>query len=50
MPKPYDATTKDLLDRDPHAWVELLLGRKIEAPARVLNVDLSTVTSAADAA
>jgi hypothetical protein len=46
MLKPYDATTKDLLDRDPRAWVELLLGRKIEARAEILNVDLSTATAA----
>jgi predicted transposase YdaD len=49
VPQPYDATTKDLLERDPRAWVELLLGRKIDAPAELLNVDLSTVTSEADA-
>jgi predicted transposase YdaD len=49
VPLPYDATTKDLFDRDPRAWAELLLGRKIDVPTQILNVDLSTVTSAADA-
>jgi predicted transposase YdaD len=48
MAKPYDATTKDLLERDPRAWVELLLGRKIEAPARLLNVELPTITPEVD--
>jgi len=29
MPKPFDATTKELLEIDPRAWLELLLGRKV---------------------
>ncbi len=29
MPKPFDATTKELLESDPHAWLEWLLGRKL---------------------
>lgn len=46
--KSFDAATKELLERDPHAWVELLLGRKVEAPARLLNVELPTITPEAD--
>lgn len=47
MSKPFDSTTKELLECDPGAWVELVLGRK-PGPVRVLNVDLSTVTAEAD--
>src|SRR5208283_229539 len=44
MPKPFDATTKELLESDPRAWLELLLGRKV-GEVRILNVDLSTITT-----
>ncbi len=47
MPKPFDAATKELLESDPGAWVELILGRRF-AEVRILNVDLSTVTAEAD--
>ena len=47
MPKPFDATTKELLEIDPRAWLELLLGREL-AEVRILNVDLSTITTEAD--
>ena len=47
MSKPFDATTKELLESDPRGWLELLLGRRIGG-ARVLNVDLSTITTEAD--
>ena len=47
MSKPFDATTKELLESDPRAWLELLLGRKVN-DVRVLNVDLSTITTEAD--
>ena len=47
MPKPFDATTKELLESDPRAWLELLLGRKV-GEVRILNVDLSTITTQAD--
>ena len=47
MPKPYDATTKELLESDPRAWLELLLGREL-GDVRILNVDLSTITTEAD--
>ncbi|MGO9597036.1 MAG: Rpn family recombination-promoting nuclease/putative transposase [Isosphaeraceae bacterium] len=47
MSKPFDAATKELLESDPGAWLELILGRRI-CEVRVLNVDLSTVTAEAD--
>jgi len=47
MPKPFDATAKELLEIDPQAWLELLLGRKV-GEVRILNVDLSTITTEAD--
>jgi predicted transposase YdaD len=47
MSKPFDATTKELLESDPRAWLELLLGRQL-GEVRILNVDLSTITTEAD--
>lgn len=47
MFKPFDATTKELLEKDPKAWLELLLGRRLDT-VRVLNVDLATITTEAD--
>ena len=47
MAKPFDATTKELLESDPRAWLELLLGREL-GEIRILNVDLSTITTEAD--
>ncbi len=47
MPKPFDAATKDLLERHPRAWITLLLGRDV-GRVRVVDADLSTVTSEAD--
>ena len=47
MSKPFDATTKELLESDPRSWLEILLGRRVES-VRVLNVDLSTITTEAD--
>ncbi len=47
MAKPFDATTKELLESDPRAWLELLLGRKL-GDVRILNADLSTITTEAD--
>jgi predicted transposase YdaD len=47
MSKPFDATTKELLEKDPKAWLELLLGRRLDT-VRVLNVDLATITTEAD--
>ena len=47
MPKPFDATTKELLEKHPRAWLELLLGRDL-GEVRVDDADLSTITSEAD--
>ena len=47
MAKPFDATMKELLESDPRAWLELLLGREL-GDVRILNVDLSTITTEAD--
>jgi predicted transposase YdaD len=47
MSKHFDATTKELLEYDPRDWMRLLLGREV-GEVRVLNVDLSTITSEAD--
>ncbi len=47
MPKPFDATTKELLESDPQVWLEMLLGREL-GDLRILNVDLSTITTGAD--
>jgi hypothetical protein len=41
MPKARDATTKVLLDSDPQARLDLLLGRRL-GKVRVLSADLST--------
>jgi predicted transposase YdaD len=46
MPKPFDASTKHLLETRPADWLEYLgLPR---APVEVTDADLSTVTAAAD--
>lgn len=47
MAKQYDATTKHLVQLDPAAWLQYV-GLPPTGPARVLNVDLSTVTAEAD--
>jgi predicted transposase YdaD len=47
MPKPFDAATKELLEKHPRAWLELLLGRTL-GEVRVVDADLSTITSEAD--
>ena len=47
MSKPFDVTTKELLEKDPRAWLNLLLGRDV-GTVRVLNVDLSTITAEVD--
>jgi predicted transposase YdaD len=49
MAKPFDATTRELIELDPVAWLEFL---HIPVPApdrvRVIDSDVSTVTAAAD--
>src|SRR5208282_6525394 len=44
MAKPFDATTRELLESDPRAWLELLLGREL-GDVRIQNADLSTITN-----
>jgi len=45
--KPYDATTKFLLETDPAGWLEYVgLGRP--AVTSIIDADLATVTSSAD--
>jgi predicted transposase YdaD len=45
--KPFDATTRDLLETHPESWMEYLhLGW--EGSVRVINADLSTITAEAD--
>jgi len=45
--KPYDATTKSLIEVAPEDWLELI-GWKRRGPVEVINADLSTVTRMAD--
>ncbi|MGC8639159.1 MAG: Rpn family recombination-promoting nuclease/putative transposase [Isosphaeraceae bacterium] len=45
--KPYDSTTKELLELDPQGWLALLLGRKLDQ-VRIFNADLATVIAEAD--
>jgi hypothetical protein len=47
MAKPFDATTKDLLEADPAAWMAYL-GLDPPGPVEVIDSDLSTVTTEAD--
>jgi hypothetical protein len=47
VPKPFDATTKHLLETDPGAWMTFA-DLVPDGPVTVLDTDLSTVTSAAD--
>ncbi len=47
MTKPFDATTKDLLEADPVAWLAYL-GITPQAAVEVIDSDLSTVTAEAD--
>lgn len=47
MPKPFDATVKDLAQQGPADFVAFF-DRPTSRPVQMLNVDLSTVTTAAD--
>src|SRR6266540_5581925 len=47
MPKPFDATLKELISSYPADWLAQL-GVPITAPPEVLSADLSTVSAAAD--
>jgi hypothetical protein len=49
MPKAFDATTRDVLERDPVAWLEFLHIDVLDpSRVRVIDTDLSTVTAEAD--
>lgn len=47
VPKPYDATAKELLEADPAGWVEFL-GLRADGPVTVADSDVSTITAAVD--
>lgn len=47
MSKPYDATTKVLLEENPAAWLRLA-GIEVSSPITLLESDLSTITTDAD--
>lgn len=47
MAKPFDATTKELLEADPAGWLEYL-GIHPNGPVDVIDSDLSTVSAEAD--
>lgn len=48
MPKPFDATLKELIETFPDHWLAGL-GVPVAGPVEVLSPDLATVTAAADA-
>lgn len=48
MSKPYDATSKDLIETDPAGWVAFLGGAVPPAAVGVIDADLSTVSTDAD--
>jgi hypothetical protein len=47
MPKPFDVTTKVLLESDPAAWLDFV-GLPKTGPVSVIDADLSTVLAEAD--
>ena len=47
MPKPFDATLKELISSYPVDWLTQF-GVPVTAPPEVISADLSTVTAAAD--
>lgn len=48
MSKPYDATSKDLIEADPAGWVTFLGGPVPPPAVRLVDADVSTVTTDAD--
>jgi len=48
MNKPYDATTKTLFEFDPAAWAAFLGIHRSPDRIRIVDADLSTITTAAD--
>jgi predicted transposase YdaD len=47
LSKPFDATTKALLELDPAGWLDCV-GLPVTGPVRAVDSDVSTVTAAAD--
>lgn len=47
MPKPFDVTSKDLVERSPREWLEFA-GFQVRGPVRIIDSDVSTVAAAAD--
>ncbi len=47
MAKKYDVVMKELVERDPAAWLALL-DIETDGPIGIVNTDLSTITSEAD--
>lgn len=47
MSKPFDATTKDLLEADPEAWLAYL-GQPTTDPIEIVDSDLSTISAESD--
>lgn len=47
MSKPYDATSKELIERDPADWLRLA-GFRVRGPVSIIDSDVSTITGAAD--
>jgi predicted transposase YdaD len=48
MSKPYDATSKDLIETDPAGWVTFLGGNAPASAVSLVDADVSTVTTDAD--
>ncbi|OWK46728.1 DUF4351 domain-containing protein [Fimbriiglobus ruber] len=48
MQKPYDATSKDLVESDPAGWVMYISKAPPAGPVRVIDADLATVSAEAD--
>ena len=48
MSKPYDATSKDLIETDPAGWVTFLGCAADPSDVRLVDADVSTVTAEAD--
>ncbi|HEY2910006.1 MAG TPA: hypothetical protein VGI99_07155 [Gemmataceae bacterium] len=48
MSKPYDATSKDIIETDPAGWVAFLGCRVEPGAVRLVDADVSTITAEAD--
>ncbi|MFM9960843.1 MAG: Rpn family recombination-promoting nuclease/putative transposase [Planctomycetaceae bacterium] len=47
MSKPYDATSKELVERGPADWLRFA-GFQLDGPVTIIDSDISTITGAAD--